>query len=207
MTRVHSAAGLPLPRGGLVRRPPFRAPHHAASAVSLIGGGTAGMRPGEISAAHHGVLFLDELGEFPAAVLDMLRQPLEEGVVRVSRARASVTFPARFLLVAAMNPCPCGEGSTPGRCRCSDWPRMRYASRVSGPLLDRFDLRVQVDRPDIDSAARRYRRRPGPRQEARARRRPRPWRGESPEPGRLRPSGGSAATPTCPPPVSTRWPR
>jgi magnesium chelatase family protein len=150
VTRVHSAAGLPLPPGGRRRPPPFRAPHHAASAVSLIGGGTVAMRPGEISAAHHGVLFLDELGEFPAAVLDMLRQPLEEGVVRVSRARASVTFPARFLLVAAMNPCPCGEGSTPGRCRCSDWSRLRYASRVSGPLLDRFDLRVQVDRPDID---------------------------------------------------------
>jgi magnesium chelatase family protein len=150
VTRVHSAAGLPLPPGGLVRRPPFRAPHHAASAVSLIGGGTSGMRPGEISVAHHGVLFLDELGEFPAAVLDTLRQPLEEGVVRVSRARASVTFPARFLLVAAMNPCPCGEGSAPGRCRCSDWARTRYVSRVSGPLLDRFDLRVQVDRPDVD---------------------------------------------------------
>jgi magnesium chelatase family protein len=149
VTRVHSAASLPLPPGGLVRRPPFRAPHHAASAVSLIGGGTAGMRPGEISAAHRGVLFLDELGEFPAAVLDMLRQPLEEGVVRVSRARASVVFPAQFLLVAAMNPCPCGEGSAPGRCRCSDIARMRYANRVSGPLLDRFDLRVQVERPDI----------------------------------------------------------
>jgi magnesium chelatase family protein len=149
VTRVHSAAGLPLPPGGLVRRPPFRAPHHGSSAVSLIGGGSIGMRPGEISAAHRGVLFLDELGEFPAAVLDTLRQPLEEGVVRVSRARASVTFPARFLLVAAMNPCPCGEGSAPGRCRCSDWARTRYASRVSGPLLDRFDLRVQVDRPEI----------------------------------------------------------
>jgi magnesium chelatase family protein len=95
------------------------------------------------------VLFLDELGEFPASVLDTLRQPLEEGVVRVSRARASVTFPARFLLVAAMNPCPCGEGLTPGRCRCSERGRLRYASRISGPLLDRFDLRVQVDRPEI----------------------------------------------------------
>jgi magnesium chelatase family protein len=107
------------------------------------------MRPGEISASHAGVLFLDELGEFPASVLDTLRQPLEEGVVRVSRARASVSFPARFLLVAAMNPCPCGEGLTPGRCRCSDRMRLRYASRISGPLLDRLDLRVQVDRPEI----------------------------------------------------------
>ena len=147
---MHSAAGLPLPPGGLVRRPPFRAPHHGASAVSLIGGGTMGMRPGEISAAHNGVLFLDELAEFPPAVLDTLRQPLEEGVVRVSRAWASATFPARFLLVAAMNPCPCGEGLALGRCRCSERSRLRYAGRVSGPLLDRFDLRVQVDRPEID---------------------------------------------------------
>jgi magnesium chelatase family protein len=107
------------------------------------------MRPGEISASHGGVLFLDELGEFPASVLDTLRQPLEEGVVRVSRARASVAFPARFLLVAAMNPCPCGEGLTPGRCRCSDRVKWRYAGRISGPLLDRFDLRVQVDRPEV----------------------------------------------------------
>jgi magnesium chelatase family protein len=148
-TRIHSAAGLLLPAGGLLGRPPFRAPHHGASAVSLIGGGTGTMRPGEISASHAGVLFLDELGEFPASVLDTLRQPLEEGVVRVSRARASVSFPARFLLVAAMNPCPCGEGLTPGRCRCSDRMRLRYASRISGPLLDRLDLRVQVDRPEI----------------------------------------------------------
>jgi magnesium chelatase family protein len=107
------------------------------------------MRPGEVSCAHHGVLFLDEMGEFPAAVLDGLRQPLEEGVVRVSRARASVSFPARFLLVAAMNPCPCGEGLVPGRCRCSERTRLRYVGRVSGPLLDRFDLRVQIERPDI----------------------------------------------------------
>jgi magnesium chelatase family protein len=148
-TRIHSAAGLSLPPSGLLRRPPFRAPHHGASAVSLIGGGTTGMRPGEISCAHRGVLFLDELAEFPAAVLDTLRQPLEEGVVRISRARASVVFPAQFLLVAAMNPCPCGEGSVPRGCRCSEPSRLRYAGRISGPLLDRFDLRVQVERPEI----------------------------------------------------------
>lgn len=147
-TRVHSAAGLFLPVAGLVDRPPFRAPHHSASAVSLVGGGTAGMRPGEISAAHCGVLFLDELGEFHAGVLDMLRQPLEEGVIRVARARAAVTFPARFLLVAAMNPCPCGRAGAAGACRCSDTERARYCRRVSGPLLDRFDLRVAVARPD-----------------------------------------------------------
>ena len=147
-TRVHSAAGLPLPAGGLVTRPPFRSPHHGASAVALVGGGTAFMRPGEVSLAANGVLFLDELGEFHATVLDCLRQPLEEGVIRVARARATVTFPARFLLVAAMNPCPCGQAGPPGTCRCTDAARARYARRLSGPLLDRFDLRIPVARPD-----------------------------------------------------------
>ena len=98
---------------------------------------------------HNGVLFLDEMGEFSPAVLDALRQPLEEGVVRVCRARSSLTFPARFLLVGAMNPCPCGEGGPPGSCRCSDAARSRYTRRVSGPLLDRFDLRVPIARPDV----------------------------------------------------------
>lgn len=152
-TRIHSAAGLPLV-GGLVCHPPFRAPHHGASAVSLVGGGTAAMRPGEISLAHAGVLFLDELGEFPASVLESLRQPLEEGVVRVSRARGSVVFPARFLLVAATNPCPCGGVVRPSGtvdCRCSAAARARYARRLSGPLLDRFDLRVIVSRPEVSS--------------------------------------------------------
>ncbi len=145
-TRVHSAAGMPLPPDGLVRRPPLRAPHHGASLVSLIGGGTSALRPGEVSLASGGVLFLDELGEFHTDALDALRQPLEEGVVRVSRARAAVTYPARFLLVAAMNPCPCGEGGP--SCRCSDAARARYGRRLSGPLLDRFDLRFDVARPD-----------------------------------------------------------
>lgn len=148
VTRVHSAAGVALPPGGLVRRPPFRAPHHTATTPSMVGGGTAVLRPGEISCAHHGVLFLDELGEFPRDVLDALRQPLEEGVMRVSRSQAVVTYPARFLLVAASNPCPCGEGDAPGACRCSDGDRLRYARRLSGPLLDRFDLRLDVVRPD-----------------------------------------------------------
>lgn len=148
--RVHSAAGLSWPGGGLMTRPPFRAPHHGSSAVSLIGGGAAWMRPGEISLAHGGVLFLDEMGEFPAPVLDALRQPLEEGVVRVCRARATVAFPARFMLVGAMNPCPCGEGSVPGACRCTPAARARYARRLSGPLLDRFDLRVPVGRPAVE---------------------------------------------------------
>jgi magnesium chelatase family protein len=106
------------------------------------------MRPGEISLAHTGVLFLDEMGEFPRHVLDALRQPLEEGVVRVSRAKASVTYPARFLLVGATNPCPCGGGGPRDACRCSEAARARYARRLSGPLLDRFDLRVLVNKPD-----------------------------------------------------------
>lgn len=146
VTRVHSAAGLPLP-AGLVHRPPFRAPHHSASMAALVGGGTGQARPGEVSAASHGVLFLDELGEFAPSVLDALRQPLEEGLVRVARARGTTEQPARLLLVAAMNPCPCGRGGDVG-CRCAAGVRARYARRVSGPLLDRIDLMVHVDRPD-----------------------------------------------------------
>jgi magnesium chelatase family protein len=147
-TRVHSASGIPLPPGGLVRRPPFRAPHHGASAVAMIGGGGAYMQPGEISIATNGVLFLDELAEFHVDVLDSLRQPLEEGVVRVARASHRTTFPARFQLVGAMNPCPCGDGGSPGGCRCSEHALARYVRRLSGPLVDRFDLRVAVTRPD-----------------------------------------------------------
>jgi magnesium chelatase family protein len=147
-TRVHSAAGVELPPGGLVTRPPFRAPHHGASAVAMVGGGAAYLQPGEISLAHGGVLFLDEMGEFPADVLDSLRTPLEEGVVRVSRAQARIRFPARFLLIGAMNPCPCGEALRPGACRCSDGALVRYSRRLSGPLLDRFDLRIEVQPPD-----------------------------------------------------------
>ena len=149
-TRIHSAAGLELPAGGLVTRPPFRAPHHGASSVALVGGGSAGLRPGEISLANRGVLFLDEVAEFPPAVLDGLRQPLEEGVVRVSRIRQTVSFPARFLLVAAMNPCPCGGIGGPQGCHCRDNVRLRYLRRLSGPLLDRFDLRVPVAKAAVD---------------------------------------------------------
>jgi magnesium chelatase family protein len=150
VSRIRSAAGLPVEDGPRYERPPYRAPHHSASMVSLVGGGSAWMRPGEISLATNGVLFLDELGEFPAQVLDTLRQPLEEGVVRVSRARGTVEFPARVLLVAAMNPCPCGEGGAQGACRCSPSSRDRYVRRISGPLLDRFDLRVVVARPAVN---------------------------------------------------------
>ncbi len=148
VTRVHSAAGCPLPDGALVRQPPFRAPHHRASIVALVGGGSWSFRPGEISLATHGVLFLDEMGEFPVAALEALRQPLEEGVIRISRAGGTVTFPAQFLLVAAMNPCPCGEGVFPGACACTPADRARYTRRLSAPLLDRFDLVVPLARPD-----------------------------------------------------------
>lgn len=148
-TRIRSAAGLTPPGGGLVVRPPLRAPHHGATNVALIGGGTAWMRPGEVSLSHGGVLFLDEMAEFSTSVLDGLRQPLEEGVVRVCRARHSVSYPARFLLVGATNPCPCGEGGPRGSCRCSEAARARYHRRLSGPLLDRFDLRVHVSRPEV----------------------------------------------------------
>lgn len=149
VTRVHSAAGLSLP-GGLPSRPPFRAPHHGATEVALVGGGSAWLRPGEISLAHLGVLFLDELGEFAVRVLDALRQPLEEGKIRLSRARGSVELPARFQLVGAMNPCPCGEGVYPGSCQCDDLRKARYTRRLSGPLLDRFDLAVSLDRPVVE---------------------------------------------------------
>lgn len=147
-TKVHSAAGEALPAGGLLRSPPFRAPHHNASMAALVGGGSAWLRPGEISLSTGGVLFLDELAEFSPAVLDALRQPLEEGRIRVARAHGSVEFPARFLLVAATNPCPCGNAGSDRSCRCSPAARRRYRRRLSGPLLDRFDLRIAVQRPD-----------------------------------------------------------
>lgn len=144
--RIFSAAGLPLPERTLQGEAPFRAPHHTCSAVALLGGGSAWLRPGEVSLATNGVLFLDELPEFPAAVLDSMRQPLEEGVVRIARARATVSLPASFLLVGAMNPCPCGEGSSFQSCECSAVQLDRYRRRLSGPLLDRFDLHIAVQR-------------------------------------------------------------
>jgi magnesium chelatase family protein len=149
VTMVHSAAGVALPPGGLVQRAPLRAPHHTASIVAMVGGGTAAMRPGEVSLAHEGVLLLDEMAEFHPSVLDGLRQPLEDGVIRVIRAKASVEFPCRFLLVGTMNPCPCGSAE-PQLCTCGDSGRTRYLRRVSGPLLDRFDLRLEVHRPSVE---------------------------------------------------------
>ena len=145
-TTVWSVAGL-LPAGcGLVAERPFRAPHHTISSAALAGGGPL-PRPGEVSLAHNGVLFLDELLEFPRAVLEVLRQPIEDGVVRIARASRTAVFPARFMLVAAMNPCPCGFAGDPIRtCRCTPQQVERYVSRLSGPLRDRLDLVVEVQR-------------------------------------------------------------
>ena len=148
-TLVRSAAGEPLPRGGLVSHAPIRMPHHSASTVSMVGGGSSSLRPGEVSLAHGGVLFLDELGEFAPSTLDALRQPLEEGVVRIARANARVSMPARFTLVGATNPCPCGGGA-PGECECDERALARYRRRFNGPFLDRFDVRVLVHRPKVD---------------------------------------------------------
>ncbi|GIU83919.1 MAG: ATP-dependent protease [Acidimicrobiales bacterium] len=147
VTRIHSVAGLLSEVDGLLRRPPFRAPHHTASRVAMVGGGGTRVMPGEVSLAHRGVLFLDELAEFPGSVLETLRQPIEEGVVRIVRARESVCFPARFMLVGATNPCPCGSPHGPCSCTCTSTARARYTRRLSGPLLDRFDLRVEVSAP------------------------------------------------------------
>lgn len=144
VTAVHSVAGRLPADGGLIRSPPFRAPHHTISAAGLVGGGPE-PRPGEVSLAHGGVLFLDELPEFRPHSVELLRQPVEEGCVRLVRARASVNFPARFVLVAAMNACPCGYyGVGDDRCTCDPIAVRRYAGRISGPLLDRIDLHVDV---------------------------------------------------------------
>jgi magnesium chelatase family protein len=144
VTAIHSVAGLLPSNTGLVVTRPFRAPHHTVSDAALVGGGTI-PRPGEISLAHHGVLFLDEMPEFGRRVLEVLRQPLEEGCARISRAARTAVFPSRFMLVAAMNPCPCGFLGDPIRvCRCTPIQVDRYAGRISGPLRDRIDLVVQV---------------------------------------------------------------
>ncbi|MFP3465062.1 YifB family Mg chelatase-like AAA ATPase [Leifsonia sp. SIMBA_070] len=133
--------------GELVRRPPFEAPHHTASAVALVGGGSGRIAPGAIVRATHGVLFLDEAAEFPPSVLDALRQPLENGCITIHRASGAASFPARFQLVLASNPCPCGHyGSSDADCTCSPMARRRYLSRMSGPLLDRVDIRLTVHR-------------------------------------------------------------
>ncbi len=154
-TEVWSAAGMTDPRSPLLSCRPFRSPHHTVSAVALAGGGSY-PRPGEISLAHNGVLFLDELPEFGRDALEVLRQPLEDGEVTITRASGSVRLPSRFMLVCAMNPCRCGwRGHPSGRCTCSDAAVEKYVSRISGPLLDRMDLHVRVPAVEYEALRRR----------------------------------------------------
>jgi magnesium chelatase family protein len=151
VTAIHSVAGTLPADAPLVRRPTFEAPHHSATMASLVGGGSGQIRPGALCRAHRGVLFLDEAPEFPRAVLDTLRQPLERGSVTIHRAAGSATFPCRAQLVLAANPCPCATAAGDTACTCSPLERRRYQSRLSGPLLDRIDLRV--DLPAVTRAA------------------------------------------------------
>jgi len=149
VSRIHSVAGAVKVEGGFVVRRPFRAPHHTVSSIGLLGGGAHPV-PGEVSLAHRGVLFLDEFAEFPRNALEVLRQPLEDGHVCVSRAAAAYDFPSKFMLVAAMNPCPCGYFNDPHHaCRCSQNSIMKYQNRVSGPLLDRIDIQIEVPPVDV----------------------------------------------------------
>lgn len=146
ITKIYSVSGRLPPEAGLIKQRPFRFPHHTASGAALVGGGTW-PRPGEISLAHRGVLFLDEFAEFPRPVLENLRQPLEDGIVSISRAAGQLIFPAKFMLVAAMNPCPCGYlGDGEKQCVCSPGQIIGYRKRISGPILDRIDLHVEVPR-------------------------------------------------------------
>ena len=143
-TKIHSVCGLLDEKNAFVARRPFRAPHHTISDIGLLGGST-NPTPGEVSVAHNGVLFLDELPEFKRSTLEVMRQPLEDGKVTISRAAGSMTFPAGFVLIAAMNPCPCGFFGDPQReCRCSPAQIERYRNRISGPLLDRIDIHVEA---------------------------------------------------------------
>lgn len=147
VTAIHSVAGALPPDSPMVFRPPFISPHHTATAAAIVGGGSSVVRPGAVSLAHRGILFMDEAPEFPSHVLDSLRQPLESGQVTVSRSAGSVTFPARFILVLAANPCPCAQPRDKGGgCQCSPKVRRRYLGRLSGPLLDRIDMKVTVAR-------------------------------------------------------------
>jgi magnesium chelatase family protein len=144
-TKIHSIAGAIPPGGGLLRTRPFRSPHHTISDAGLIGGGSGSPRPGEVSLAHNGVLFLDEFPEFPRNVLEILRQPLEDLTVTIARSNMTLSFPASFMLVAAMNPCPCGfYGDTTRECRCTPAIIQRYLGKISGPLLDRIDIQIEV---------------------------------------------------------------
>ncbi len=151
ITKIHSVAGT-LGDSGIVSIRPFRSPHHTATTVSLCGGGNKSVHPGEISLAHGGVLFLDELPEYKRSSLESLRQPLEDGVITISRAGGTVTYPASFMLCASMNPCPCGHyGSSKRRCTCTPNDIRKYRAKISGPLLDRIDIQVEVDGVDYDA--------------------------------------------------------
>ncbi len=155
-TAIHSVMGMTTREEPLLTRRPFRSPHHTLSAMAMAGGGTPLPRPGEISLAHHGVLFLDELPEFHKDVLEVLRQPMEEGKVQISRAGGTEVFPADFMLVCAMNPCKCGwSGHPSGRCRCAPLEVERYLGKLSGPLLDRIDLYIEVPPLEYDELSRR----------------------------------------------------
>ena len=160
-TRIHSVAGLLAPGSGIMTQRPFRTPHHSASMPALIGGG-ANARPGEVSLSHNGCLFLDEMPEYSRHVLESLRQPLEDGVTTISRVKAHTQYPSRFMLVASMNPCPCGFfGSQVRPCRCGSHEIRKYLNRVSGPLLDRIDLQVEIDAVPVEEITQ-----PGPQEES-----------------------------------------
>ena len=146
LTKIYSISGMLLPDEPLMTKRPYRPIHHTASPNGIIGGGT-NPRPGEITLAHRGVLFMDEMAEFPRQVLEVMRQPLEDGYVVISRAKSSIKYPAKFMLIGAMNPCPCGFlGDKEKECSCSDFQIQRYRSKLSGPLLDRIDILVNVPR-------------------------------------------------------------
>jgi len=153
VTKIYSIAGLLPSNQALITKRPFRSIHHTASGVSIVGGGTT-PAPGEISLAHRGILFMDEIAEFPSQVLEVLRQPMENKIITISRARATISYPAQFTLVGAMNPCPCGYYNVEkfkGRCECPMWKVQRYYKKLSGPLLDRIDIRLKVEPVDNES--------------------------------------------------------
>lgn len=149
ITQIHSIAGLTNEKNSVITQRPYRSVHHTASSIAIVGGGSP-PRPGEISLSHRGIIFLDELPEFPIKTLEVLRQPLEDGVVHISRSSGSCTFPAKVMLVAAMNPTPCGYPADDSRCTSSPFEIQRYQNKISGPLLDRIDLHIEVPQVDFE---------------------------------------------------------